>query len=166
MLKIIKIITILLLFTELAFSAIDQKNSPKHFGQWYLYNDFSANKKICYIYSIPKKSDGNYRKREKAYFLIKNIKNDNVEITVSSGFMHKNSSEVEISLKNKKFNIFTFENLAWAYNKSQDIDIIKEMKKSTDLEIYAIDIYNKYAKDYYSLDGFLEAYHEMKKNCN
>ena len=38
--------------------------------------------KICYIYSKPIKSEGNYRKRNKPYFLVKNIENKNSEITI------------------------------------------------------------------------------------
>lgn len=136
------------------------------FGEWHFYIDRSKENKICYIYSKPIKSEGNYRKRNKPYFLVKNIENKNSEITISAGFEYQKNSEVKLFLQNKEFNIFTFENLAWSYNINQDLDIIKEMKKNNFLEIYSINKYGRYAKDYYSLEGFNHAHHKITEICN
>lgn len=165
--KIIKLIIIIFIMS-LAFNktAIADDDSSESFKNWHFYVDEKEDSKICYIYSVPQDSQGNYRERNNPYFLVKNIENSNPEITISSGFMYKKSSEVEISLKNKKFNIFTFENLAWAYNMNQDLDIIKEIKKNNFLEIYAINKYGRYAKDSYSLEGFDLAYNKIVQFCN
>jgi len=155
---------IIILFSYPSFS--NQNEEKISFGNWSFYIDRSKENKICYIYSKPINSEGNYRKRNEAYFLVKNIENKNSEITISSGFEYKNNSEVKISLKNKEFNIFTFENLSWSYNIDQDLDIIKEMKKNNFLEIYSINKYGRYAKDQYSLDGFDRAHHKITQICN
>ncbi len=126
----------------------------------------ARNVKFATFFLYQKKSTGNYRTRKRPYFLVKSIENNNVEITISAGFTFQNNSEVQISFKDKKFNIFTFENLAWSYNISQDLDIVKEMKKNNFLEIYAINKYGRYSKDQYSLDGFNQAYHKITQICN
>jgi hypothetical protein len=160
------IFKILLITLALGQNSLAEKSQNTSFEDWHFYIDDSKEKKICYVYSVPKKSDGNYRKRNKPYFMVKNIENGNSEITVSSGFVYQNNSEVQISLKNKKFNIFTFENLAWSYSMNQDLDITKEMKKNNSLEIYSINKYGKSSRDTYSLNGFNQAYSKIIQICN
>ena len=55
--------------------------------------------------------------------------------------------------------------MAWANNKSDDIDIIKEMQKNSDLVANGVNREGKIAIDSYSLIGFSHAYREMKKFC-
>lgn len=163
---IVACVSLSIFYCNLSYSNESYDTLKTEFRDWYFYIDITRNKKICYIYSSPQKSEGNYRKREEPYFLVKNIENDNVEITISSGFNYKKKSEVELESKNTKFNIFTFQNLAWAYNKSQDIDIVKEMRKNNLITIYSVNNRDKFAKDFYSLDGFYDAYQYMKSICN
>ena len=157
-------IIILLIFSNQSLALEDEENII--FGDWEFYIDRSKKNKICYIYSKPIKTEGNYRERNRPYFLVKNIENKNSEITISAGFTYKDNSEVNISLVNKKFNIFTFENLAWSYNMNQDLEIIKEMKKNNFVEIYSVNKYGKYSKDLYSLKGFNHAHYKITEICN
>lgn len=136
------------------------------FVDWSVFTIKQADKTICYIAALPLKRDGTYNKRGDPYFLVTDVGNDIEEISVSGGYYFKKNSEVELSFGLKKFGIFTYDNLAWANNKSDDIDIVKEMRNSEDVIVTGIARDNSYSVDTYSLVGFVEAYNKMKELCN
>lgn len=139
------------------------------FADWSVFVTDSGLKndqqKICYMVSLPIKRDGNYNKRGQPYFMITNSDDNIDEITISSGYNYKNGSEVELSFGLRKFNIFTYQNRAWANNKTDDIEITKEMRRSFDLVVLGVMTNNKYSADTYSMIGFTKAYNSMKALC-
>lgn len=115
--------------------------------------------------SMPVKKDGNYNQRGIPYFIITNSDDNIDEINISSGYDYKIGSEVELSFGLKKFNIFTYNNHAWANTKIDDIEIIKEMRKNLDVVVLGVNQANLYSEDTYSLIGFNKAYGKMKEVC-
>lgn len=151
------------------FSLLNYANSQEllaNFHDWHLYKSKKGNQEICYLASTPIKRQGNYLKRGEPYFLVTEIKNDADEIQVSSGFIFKESSNIELSFGGKKFNLFAFKTSAWAQNKNDDIEIIKEMQKNADMIITSIAYDGKIAIDTYSLIGFVDGYKKLKQLCN
>lgn len=122
-------------------------------------------KKICYMVSLPIKEEGNYDKRGVPYFMITNSDDNIDEITISSGYNYKAAFEVELSFGLKKFNIFTYNHRAWANTKTDDIDIIKEMRRNLDVVVLGVNRFNQYSEDTYSMIGFNQAYGKMKEVC-
>jgi hypothetical protein len=138
------------------------------FANWSVFAADSYKKKtpkICYMISLPIKKDGNYYRRGEPYFLITNSVDNIDEITISSGYVYKEGSEVELSFGLKKFNSFTYKSLAWANSKTDDIDIIKEMRRNLDVVVLGVNKKNQYSSDTYSLIGFDQAYGKMKEVC-
>jgi hypothetical protein len=135
------------------------------FVDWSVFTTRQGNKKICYIASLPVKKDGNYNKRGEPYFMVTNNNEGLDEISVSSGYVYKKNSEVEISFGIRKFSIFTHGHLAWANEGSDDIEIVKAMRLSRDFVISGTSNENTFSQDTYSLIGFLEAYKKMKDLC-
>ncbi|MBM5781974.1 MAG: hypothetical protein FJ368_00955 [Pelagibacterales bacterium] len=142
------------------------KDLQEKFQDWSVFKTKKKDKTICYIASIPIKKEGNYTKRGDAYFLVNNIINDADEITVSSGFFYQEESNVEISFGSKKFYLFPHLTLAWANDKNDDIDIIKQMQKSEEMIVSGIAKNGKVVNDTYSLIGFVPAYSKMKEICS
>ena len=136
------------------------------FVDWSVFTIKQADKTICYMAAVPIKRDGSYNKRGDPYFLVTNVDNDIEEISVSGGFYFKKNSDVELSFGLKKYSMFTYDNLAWANNKSDDIDIVRDMRNSEDVIVTGIARDNTYSVDTYSLVGFVEAYTKMKELCN
>lgn len=155
------ILAVFLLSEKAAFS----QELIEKFYDWSLFKTQRAEKTICYIAAIPMKRDGNYNKRGEPFFLVTGVENDADEITVSSGFLYNKNSNVEISFGSKKFYLFPHKSMAWANNKSDDIEIIKEMQTNSDLIISGVARDSKIAIDSYSLIGFSQAYREMKNLC-
>jgi len=125
-----------------------------------------SQRKQCYMISLPVKQSGNYYRRGDPYFLITNSSDNIDEIVISAGYIYKEASEVELSFGLKKFNTFTYKNLAWASTKTDDIDIIKEMRRNLDVVVGGFNKQNQYSGDTYSLIGFNQAYNKMKEVCS
>jgi hypothetical protein len=135
------------------------------FQDWSVFKTDRGDKIICYVASTPIKPGGNYDERGEPLFLVTNIENDADEISVSSGFTYSKKSDVEVSFGSKKFYLFAYQNMSWANDKNQDIDIIKEMQKHDDMVVSGMSSYGESATDSYSLIGFAEAYATMKRIC-
>ena len=159
-----KIILNLLFLCLFSINALGQEFQGK-FANWVVFATDFGKKKICYMVSLPIKKVGNYYKRGEPYFIITNSVDNIDEVTISAGYLYKKGSEVELSFGLKKFSIFTYKNLAWAYNKTDDIDIIKEMRRNLDIVVLGVNKNNRYSQDSYSLVGFNQAFTKMKKEC-
>jgi hypothetical protein len=135
------------------------------FQDWNVFKAERGDHVVCYMASTPIKRNGNYDKRGEPYFLVTNIANDADEVSASSGFIYKKKSDVEVSFGSKKFYLFPYMSVAWANDKNDDIDIIKEMQKVEEFVVTGMTRDGKNASDTYSLIGFVQAYTKMKEVC-
>jgi hypothetical protein len=157
---------ILFFFISTCFQSANSQELLARFHDWNLFRSKRNNQNICYIASTPIKREGNYLKRGEPYFLITEVKNDVDEVSSSSGFIFKDSSNIELSFGGKKFNLFPFKTIAWSQDKNEDIEIIKEMQKNADMIVTSIANDGKIAIDTYSLIGFVESYKKLKQICD
>src|SRR4051812_10913577 len=93
------------------------------FQDWSIFKTVREDRTICYMASVPIKRDGNYEKRGEPFFLVTNIENDADEISLASGFIFSDKSNIELSFSSKKFYLFPYKALAWADSRSDDLDI-------------------------------------------
>jgi hypothetical protein len=135
------------------------------FQDWNVFKTERGDKTVCYLAATPIKRDGVYDKRGEPYFLVTNIDNNPDEISVSSGFIYKKKSDVELSFGSKKFYLFPYLAIAWANDKNDDIDIIKEMQKTEEVIVSGVSREGRITNDTYSLIGFVQAYAKMKETC-
>ncbi len=154
-------ILILLLFAHNSFAQEFQGEFP----DWSIFQVERGGKNVCYVASLPIKPDANYGKRGEPFFLVTNIENDADEISTSSGFVFNKNSNVELSFGSKKYYLFPYDSTAWANDKNEDIEIIKEMQKHEDFVVTAVGKEGKVVSDIYSLIGFVSAYKRMKQIC-
>lgn len=155
----------LLIFFLLSCQELYAQELIERFYDWSLFRGKRINDEICYLAATPMKTDGNYDKRGEPFFLVSLVKDDADEISVSSGFIYKSSSNVEVSFGSKKFYLFPYDATAWSNKKDDDIDILKEMQKSSDLVVSGVTRDGKMAIDSYSLIGFVKAYRKMQEVC-
>jgi hypothetical protein len=135
------------------------------FHDWNVFKTERGDKIVCYSASIPVKREGSYDKRGEPFFLVTNVENDADEISLSSGFIYNKNSNVEISFGSKKFYLFPYKTMAWANDKNDDIDIIKEMQKHEDMVVSGVARDGKIAIDTYSLVGFVQSYKKLQQVC-
>lgn len=158
-------IKIVIMFICLSFTDCFAQELIGDFYDWKLYKGKRLDEEICYLSAIPMKTEGSYDKRGQPYFLVNEIKDDANEISVSSGFLYKKNSNVEISFGSKKYYLFPHEATAFANKKSDDIDILKEMQKNANLVVSGVTREGSLAIDSYSLIGFVKAYKKMQEVC-
>jgi len=163
--KFIKTVIFLNILSFFVVTSSYSQQLVEKFQDWTIYEIDRGDKKFCYLISLPIATDGRFKDKNESYFLVTQIKNDADEISLSSGFLYDESSDVEISFKSKKFYLFPFRDLAWAHDKNGDIDVIKEMQKSDDMVVVGFRKNGKLVADTYSLIGFDMAYAKMKEVC-
>lgn len=137
----------------------------QEFKDWTVYTTTLQGNKACYIASFPKSKTGNYQNRDEPYFLVTRISDDVFEVSTSSGYPYKVSSDVKISIDGDKYNMFTKGELAWASDSQQDNKMVASMKKKGSMEVRGTSAKGSYSVDKYSLSGFTAAYNRMKELC-
>ena len=154
----------LILFSILSKAALAEEFQAK-FQDWSVFKTNQDDKVICYIMSSPIKRDDNLKERGESFFIVTSVENDADEVSVSSGIEYKEKSDVEISFGSTKFYLFPYLAKAWANDKNDDIEIIKQMQENADLVIRSVAKDNKIFHDTYSLIGFNQSYLKMKTIC-
>lgn len=135
------------------------------FRDWSVYKNDRGDQVICYVISTPIKSDNPLVKRGEPFLMVTNIENDADEVSVSGGIEYKKTSDVEFSFGATKFYLFPYISKAWANDKNEDIEIIKQMQQNPDLVVTAFGNDDNIFHDTYSLLGFGQAYSKMKTIC-
>lgn len=133
---------------------------------WTLFKSTVNGKEMCYIVSLPIKKEGNYKRRGEPYALVSRVKgNDYDEVSMSSGFIYDPDKDIEVLISKRKFPMFSNEEKAWAYDKNDDVEMVKYMKKGTTMNVIGYSKLGFMANDTYSLMGFTEAYDNMTNLC-
>lgn len=163
--KFLNFITIFFILSLKALHSSQAIELQERFDDWTVFKTQRGDRLVCYSASTPIKKEGNHEKRGEPFFLVTEIENDADEVSTSSGFYYNQDSNIEISFGSKKFYLFPFKATAWANNKNDDIDIIKEMQKNADMIVTGFSKDGKNSVDTYSLIGFNESYKRLKNIC-
>ncbi len=143
---------------------------PKRLGvfrDWTAYATAQAGKKICYMAAEPKKDEGKYKQRGKIYSMVSHrpaVNATNV-VSIHSGYKYKENSEVNVTIGNKSFTLFTHGDTAWANSAGHDKALVKAMKSGRVMLVRGVSWRNTKTKDTYSLLGFTAAHREISRTC-
>lgn len=163
--KFVKFWVLILSFIIIKYKASYSQELQARFQDWSVFKTERGDKTICYVASTPIKSEGNFDKRGEPFFLVTNVENDSDEISTSSGFIYNKTSNVELNFGTKKYYLFPYKTVAWANDKNDDADIIKEMQNSAEMVVSGVARDGKIAIDTYSLIGFIHSYKKVKEAC-
>lgn len=150
------------LFVGFAYA---QNLDGKHLD-WYFFSSGEENNKICYVVAMPIKRMSDVQVRGESYFIITKSKDNFAEVSLASGYMFKNNSDVELSFGLRKFNLISYKSQAWSYGIDDDFEIIKAMKNSDEFTVNSVSDNNQISQDVYSLIGFNKAYDQMLEKCS
>lgn len=143
----------------------DNDGLIEKFMDWSIYKVKRDQRTYCYALSMPISSTGSKFRRGRSYFVVSDLIESSDEITLVSGFYYRQNSDVELSFGDKKFYLFAHKARAWAYQASDDLDIIKEMQQNAEFVISAFTDDGKFTEDKFSLIGFKQAYFKLKETC-
>jgi hypothetical protein len=138
-----------------------------NFRDWNLYVHDDQSGKVCYIASVPTKSDGNYTRRGAAAVLVAKLPSEppNEQVSVQPGYPYLEGSEVELKIGDKSWQLFTQGEHAWAKTADDDKAIIASMKAGVDMSVKGTSQKKTWSQDSFSLLGFTAAYDAMLGAC-
>ena len=160
---------IVLIFTlTFAFEAF--ASNPKSTGKYKNWESFKLDTergKICFAQTIPVKRSPAAIKRKSSRLFVTFRPNENIknEVSVTSGHAYKTSTVTAKSGKNN-FSFFSQDNFAWLLDEREEVNLIKIMKRATNLMVIAKTKDGAETTDHYSMMGFTKAYNTAKKTCN
>jgi hypothetical protein len=144
--------------------------APRTLGQfrdWAAYVSDDGGARVCYLYSEPKKSEGDYTRRGETYVQVANRPAEAVrnEVSVTAGYTYRDGSTVEIIVGRNHFELFTDRSNAWAREGNTDQRIVAAMKAGTDMIVKGTSSRGTLTTDTYSLLGFTAAHRAMESAC-
>ena len=137
------------------------------FDSWAAYTYGKGKSKICYIYSAPLKSGGEYSKRGPTYFQVTHRPGDksfNV-VSVTAGYAYKKDSNVEAEVDGTKYSLFTDGDTAWSRDAKGDAALVTAMKSGNQMIVRGSSTRGTLTTDTYSLHGFTAAHTAIGKAC-
>ena len=159
---------IVLIFT-LTFTFEAFASNPKSTGKYKNWESFKLDTekgKICFAQTIPVKRSPAAIKRKSSRLFVTFRPNENIknEVSVTSGHAYKTSTVTAKSGKNN-FSFFSQDNFAWLLDEREEVNLIKIMKRATNLMVIAKTKDGAETTDHYSMMGFTKAYNTAKKTC-
>lgn len=147
----------------------DEPVSLGTFDDWESFTYQSGGAPVCYVYSVPKKSDSVKKvKRDPIYFLITHFPGRKIHGQVSTiiGYPFKESSTVTVKVDDASFELYTNGDAAWSAAPETEAAIITAMKTGTLLTVTGTSWKGTETTDSYSLVGISKAMDKIDSACN
>ncbi len=137
------------------------------FGDWEAYRESDGGKTVCYVGSQPKKARGKYKSRGEVYVLVTHRPSEKSlgVVSVKAGYTYEQASEVDVSIGEATFKLFTDAGHAFAYDDKADKALVKAMARGTRMVIKGTSSRGTLTTDTYSLNGFTAAHDAITKAC-
>lgn len=147
----------------------DEPVSLGTFEDWEAFTYKADGAPVCYVYSIPKKSESEKKiaKRDPVYFLVTNWPGRKIKGQVSTiiGYPFKESAPVSALVDEAGFDLYSNGDTAWAATAETEAAIIKTMKVGKSLSVIATSWKGTTTTDTYSLAGFGKALDKIDASC-
>ena len=171
----LKASTIISVFT---FVILTSFGAPKAFAEpvemlvskkWGAYRYDNDGSRICFISSVPIKSEGKYDPKNRGDIRVFVShgpgKAERDVVQVIAGYRYKPQSDVSLTIDGKGFKLFTIEDRAYAESEEDDRRIITLMKRGSRMTIVGISSRGTKTTDTYSLSGFTKTKAVIDKTC-
>jgi Invasion associated locus B (IalB) protein len=155
-------------FGSLGAARAEEPVSLGTFDDWETFTYQSGGAPVCYIYSVPKKSDSVKKvKRDPIYFLVTHFPGRKIRNQVSTiiGYPFKESSTVTVTLDETSFELYTNGDAAWAAAAETELAIVKAMKTGKSLKVTGTSWKGTETTDTYSLVGVAKAMDKIDSAC-
>jgi hypothetical protein len=154
----------------LVMSSAVLAQTPEFLGthrDWNVYAFTEDGERICYMASEPKKQEGNYTRRGSPAVLVTRRPGPKVvdEVSVQPGYTFLEGSEVDVTIGDRKFALFTRGEHAWTKSEEEDEALITAMKRGSEMTVRGTSTKETYSLDTYSLLGFTAGYEAMVGAC-
>ncbi len=136
-------------------------------GAWSAYASRDKTGRVCYLVGQPQKSDSAGVARKPPVAMVTHRPTENITNVVSfvEGYPLKEGSEVALGIGDKKFDLFTKDDSAWARTAELDRTIVATLAKGKSAVVKGTPQKGKATTDTYSLAGFAQSLALIDKAC-
>ena len=136
-------------------------------GSWSAYASGDKAGRVCYLVGQPEKSDSAGIARKAPVAMVTHRPAENIANVVSfvEGYPLKKGSEVALEVGDKKFELFTKDDSAWARTAELDRTIVATLANGRSAIVKGTPHNGKPTTDIYSLAGFAKALALIDKAC-
>jgi Invasion associated locus B (IalB) protein len=156
------------LFSLAGQALADDPVSLGTFEDWESFTYQSGGAPVCYIYSVPKKTDAIKKvKRDPIYFLVTHFPGRKIHGQISTiiGYPFKESSTVTVKIDDAAFELYTNGDAAWAAAADTEMQIVKALKSGKSLTVTGTSWKGTETTDSYSLSGVGKALDKIDMAC-
>jgi Invasion associated locus B (IalB) protein len=138
------------------------------FDDWESFTYQSGGNPVCYVYSVPKKSESAKKvKRDPIYFLVTHFPGRKIRGQISTiiGYPFKESSTVTVKIDDASFELYTNGDGAWAADNKTEAEVVSAMRSGKSLSITGTSWKGTETTDTYSLAGAGKALDKIDSAC-
>ena len=138
------------------------------FQAWDAVATTQGKSKVCYVASLPIKSEGDYERRGEASVLITHWPDQKrfSVLTVNAGYEYKKDSTVTLRIDNNhRFTLFTKGETAWTESPAADNTVAGYMRAGQRMMVTGVSARGTETVDTYDLSGITAAMREIDKAC-
>ena len=166
---IIGVFTFVILTSFVALIAFAEPVEMLVSKKWGAYRYDNDGSRICFISSVPTKSEGKYDPKNRGDIRVFVShgpgKAERDVVQVIAGYRYKPQSDVSLTIDGKSFKLFTIEDRAYAESEEDDKRIITLMKRGSRMTVVGISSRGTKTTDTYSLSGFTKTKAVIDKTC-
>ena len=160
----------LALATLVTAPGVSRADEPRLIGQysdWAAYVFTEDGKKVCYMASQPKKSEGNYSRRGDVFALVTHRPAEGTKNVFSyiTGYGYKPGSDATLKISGKSYTLFTQDETAWAPDADTDGKIAQSIRTGSDMSVAGTSARGTLTKDVFSLKGSGAAHDAINQEC-
>src|SRR3954452_15499954 len=136
-------------------------------GSWTAYASGDKPGRICYLVGRPQKSDSAGVARKAPVAMVTHRPSESISNVVSfvEGYPLKSGSDVALEVDDKKFDLFTNDDSAWARTADLDRTIVSALANGRTATVRGTPHNGKPTTDTYSLAGFAKALAMIDEAC-
>ncbi|MBL6596195.1 MAG: hypothetical protein ISP43_05115 [Candidatus Puniceispirillum sp.] len=172
MFKLSRILGVFTMVIATSFAALPAISDPVEMlveKDWGAYRYDSDGSRICFVSSVPTKSEGKYDPKNRGDMRVFVShgpgKAERDVVQVIAGYRYKSQSDVTLTIDGKKFKLFTLEDRAYAESEEDDRRIIVLMKRGAKMTVVGTSSRGTKTTDTYSLSGFTKTKAVIDKTC-
>lgn len=137
------------------------------FKDWSAHRFTEKGGRVCYLYSAPNKSAGEYAKRGDTYVQVTHRTSDGTRdvVSITAGYTFRKGSEVVLTIDGRKFVLFTHDDTAWAGDSAADAALVAAMRAGLSMVVQGVSSRGTATTDTYSLSGFTAAHSAIGRAC-
>lgn len=145
-------------------------NAPTAIGSYNSWNGYSymdGSKKVCFMATKPTKTLPAGATRGDIYAMITHrpAENSTGVVSIVTGYTYKNNSDVQVTIGNQRFSLFTDGDTAWARDDATDRALVAAIKAGSNMTVVGTSTRGTKTTDTYSLAGSSAAYQAISQQC-